>query len=65
MSKIYVRDGVAAVVFNPHTLTQEPVYAGRAFDADDPFVGDHPDLFDAPVERATAAPGEKRTTRRS
>ena len=64
MTKLYVREGVAAVVYNEHTLTNVPVFAGRAFDADDPFVADHPDLFNEPVERATAAPGEKRNTKR-
>ena len=50
---------------------------GEPWDADDPFVVDHPECFsDAPtrvqtsrrgwtdVEQATAAPGEKRRTRR-
>jgi len=57
----------------------EPVrlVAGEAWDADDPFVRAHPDLFtdapltvrrtvparvERPVEQATRAPGEKRTT---
>lgn len=47
------------------------------WDGDDPFVRTRPDLFSAtplrihrtvpiaPVEQATAAPGEKRTTRRA
>ena len=50
---------------------------GEPWDADDPLVNAHPELFsDAPlrvrtttrgfvdVEQATAAPGEKRTTKR-
>ncbi len=65
MAKVYVRDGIAAVVYNRHTTTTEPVYAGRAFDVDDPFVADHPEYFEPPVEQATAAPGEKRSTRRA
>jgi len=36
----------------------------QAFDADDPLVRERPDLFERPVEQATAAPGEKRSTRR-
>jgi hypothetical protein len=51
------------------------VQKGQAIRADDPLVAQHPDLWDdeptavvssiprsygAPVERATAAPGEKR-----
>lgn len=50
---------------------------GEAWHASDPLVREHPDLFAAdpptvrgtpaegPVEQATAAPGEKRTTRRT
>ena len=43
---------------------------GEAWYADDPVVEERPDLFenaddeDAPVEEATAVPGEKRSTRR-
>lgn len=51
------------------------VPAGEPWDADDPLVRAHPDLFDTepakvhrttagPVEQATAAPGERRTVRR-
>lgn len=48
------------------------VREGEAWAADDPFVALHPDLFaeqpdrvrrTAPVEQATAAPGEKRRRR--
>ena len=52
------------------------VAQGDPWHADDPFVRAHPELFDdqpervfgtvereAPVERATARPGEKRVTR--
>jgi len=38
---------------------------GQAYDTDDPLVRERPDLFDRPVEQATAAPGEKRSTRRT
>ena len=66
MAKLYVADGVNAIVYNHHTMTHEPLHAGRAFDSDDPFVKDIAWAFEAPVEQATAAPGEKRnTTRRS
>jgi hypothetical protein len=43
---------------------------GEAWRADDPIVKERPDLFenaddqDAPVEEATAVPGDKRSTRR-
>jgi hypothetical protein len=56
------------------------IHAGQHWPANDPVVKDYPDLFsddprnglrvsaplaeDAPVEQATAAPGEKRTTRK-
>lgn len=51
------------------------LHANEPWDADDPFVVEHPEFFsDAPqieprrsvpvVEQATAAPGEKRTTAR-
>lgn len=50
---------------------------GEAWHASDPVVRDHPNLFatdppvvrgtptEGPVEQTTAAPGEKRTTRRT
>lgn len=53
---------------------------GDLWDADDPVVREHPDWFsddlepiirrsvpkvESPVEQATAAPGEKRPTRRA
>lgn len=37
--------------------------AGSLVDADSPVVARHPHLFEAPVEQATAAPGEKRAVR--
>lgn len=37
---------------------------GQAFEMDDPIVAEFRWMFDAPVEQATAAPGEKRTTTR-
>ncbi len=54
------------------------LHEGDLWDAEDPVVRDHPEWFDddldsaakrsvpreAPVEQATAAPGEKRPTRR-
>lgn len=60
MSK--VRAQQAAVV----TMHGKPlgIPEGQPFDADDPVVRAYPWLFDAPVERATAAPGERRTVKR-
>lgn len=40
------------------------VFRHRSYDTDDDIVKEHPDLFELPVEQATAAPGEKRSTRR-
>lgn len=54
-----------------------PLVVNDVWDADDPLVASRPDLFvdsppkvhksvvDAPVETATAAPGEKRVTKRA
>lgn len=64
MPKVYVREDTnPATIYNPHTGLRVIVYPGAAFDADDPFVSDHRELFDRGVEQATAAPGEKRTRR--
>ena len=64
MPKIYVRDDVEpSVVYNPHILAHIPIHPGLAFEADDPFVRDHRELFDRGVEQATAAPGERRSKR--
>ena len=54
------------------------LYEGEVWAANDPVVVDHPEFFSdkptklrrtapgaAPVETATAVPGEKRTTRRT
>ena len=41
------------------------VKEGQAFDPKDPVVREYPWLFATDVEQATAAPGERRTTRRS
>ena len=53
------------------------VHKGTAWYADSPMVASHPDMFASkptevfprgwvsPVEQATAAPGEKRATRRA
>ena len=37
---------------------------GQPFDSDDAIVREFPWVFDNSVEQATAAPGERRTTRR-
>ena len=66
MPKVYVRDDAEpATIYNPRTETRVIVFPGAAFDADDPFVADHRDLFGSEIEQATAAPGEKRNARRS
>jgi hypothetical protein len=60
---------------NPHTGLLVSMIAGEAWYADDPFVVSRPDLFGEmppkirgergrPVESASAAPGEKRATKR-
>lgn len=46
-----------------HTITGRTVRAGDVLDASDPIINGREALFtfdDAPVEAATAAPGEKR-----
>ena len=64
MAKFIIRDDVApATVFDPNTSTYVSVFAGKAFDADDPFIAEIRDLLDRGVEQMTAAPGEKRTKR--
>jgi transaldolase len=64
MAKAIIRDDVApAIIYDENTANYVSVFAGRVFDADDPFVAEHRDLFDRGVEQATAAPGEKRTRR--
>ena len=64
MAKLLIRDSVEpCTVFDDKTATYVPVFPGKAFDADDPFVRDHRDLFDRGVEQMTAAPGEKRSKR--
>ena len=40
------------------------VEAGQEFDRNDPVVKNHRWLFEAPVEQATAGPGERRNVRR-
>ena len=65
MPSVYVSDRAEpASVYNPHTESRVVVFPGARFDADDPFVADHPELFRSDVEQATAAPGEKRNARR-
>lgn len=64
MAKAIIRDNVEpSTVFDVNTGTFVSVHAGKVFDADDPFVAEHRDLFDRGVEQMTAAPGEKRTRR--
>lgn len=57
-----------------HNQRRVQLHRGEAWDASDPFVKANQHLFadqppvvrtvDGPVEQATAAPGEKRRTRR-
>lgn len=60
---------------NPLTGLLVSIHEGEAWYADDPFVKARPDFFgedppkirgerSAPVESASAAPGEKRATKR-
>ena len=66
MAKLIIRDDVApATVYDDNTGGYVSVFAGKAFDADDPFVAAHRELFDRGVEQATASPGEKRTAKRA
>lgn len=72
-------DVVYASVLSPVYVDGHVVVAGQHWPADDPIVKQYPQYFsedaryglcasapipeDAPLEQATAAPGEKRTTR--
>jgi hypothetical protein len=73
---VFARD--TASVREPGSKYPTTVHKGTAWHADCPMVVEHPDLFSpdppevhprgwkpAPVEQATAAPGEKRTVRRA
>lgn len=40
------------------------VTRGDRFDDDDPIVRERPDMFEEPVEEATANPGQRRNTQR-
>jgi len=48
---------------NP-TGARSVIIEDRAYDSDDPLVKEYPWAFVADVERATAAPGEKRNVNR-
>ena len=73
-SYVFARDTVS--VREPGSKYPTSVQRGSAWHANCPLVLAHPDLFSAtptdvhprnwqaPVEQATAAPGEKRTTQR-
>lgn len=71
-TKIVYAAAQCVVRYNNLTVRLEP---GHPWAADDPFVKARPDLFSdeptainrtspPPVEQATAAPGERRTTKR-
>lgn len=60
-----------ATVTHPHTVVvttsngaSRGVRQGDVIPDDDPIVREFPWLFEAAVEQATAAPGEKRSVRR-
>lgn len=71
---------VVRAKYSAHVGESLYVNEGELWDADDPLVKERPDMFtddlsgvtrtsvppkrEAPVEQATAAPGEKRQTRR-
>jgi hypothetical protein len=76
MDIVYARSTVNLA----HNGQRIPVRAGEPWDAGDPLVARYPDMFAdnlsavrttltpsgmLPVERATAAPGERRNTRRT
>lgn len=47
-----------------HNGVPVTIREGEPFDASDPLVVEFRWMFDEPVEQATAAPGEKRSTTR-
>jgi len=51
----------SAVVTIGHSVVS--VKRGQAFESDAPVVAAFPELFEQPVEEATAKPGDKRTRR--
>lgn len=52
-------DAVVRIAGMPRAVRE-----GQAFDKSDEVVRAYPWLFEAPVEEATAVPGQRRTTRR-
>lgn len=75
MALYRVRPDRAAMVRHPDTGEMCVPSLVEPYEADDPLVRRYPDMFatdeqlakeraDKPVEQATAAPGEKRATRR-
>jgi hypothetical protein len=61
--KVRVRQDAVATVYDDTTGTFVPLKPGQPYESDDPFVRAHPWAFESDVERATAAPGEKRNAR--
>lgn len=63
-----VRALASGIVNNTALGLRTVVHEGELFEANDPLVKEHPWMFEKitrdTVEQATAAPGEKRTTRR-
>lgn len=72
MATMYVKPGVRASVTVAELGLVIPLVPGKPFDSSDPTVREHPWAFTkeqpvirvAPVEQATAGPGEMRDTRR-
>jgi len=70
MAKQTVRYRARTTFFPPSKLSPAPIVEDKMYDGDNPVVKKYPESFEkvrvttageaAPVERATAAPGEKR-----
>jgi hypothetical protein len=70
-SKSVSRFRAKSTWFPPENLSHAPIVEDKDYPADHPVVKRYPEAFEeirivtheaAPVERATAAPGEKRNT---
>lgn len=60
MATVRALETVVVHHFDPEILGMVSVREGDPYDAKDPLVKAYPWLFASDVERATAAPGEKR-----
>jgi hypothetical protein len=63
MTTVRIKKDAAAIVYNSVTGMHEPLIPGTAFEDDHPLVREFPWAFESDIEQATAAPGEKRSTR--